>query len=663
MISRSNRYERWDGSQEPFGRDAEELFDRLAEDLFQGGDFDYALHRLMSRGWRDKQGRRLPGFEEMLERLRQKRLAQLKRYNLDDVFGNIREKLNDILRRERQGINDRLEQAPESAKRVLQKITKKKLQELDSLPEDVGGTIRKLNDYEFMDEGAAQAFQQLMEQLKQQVSQTYFKNMTRTMQQLRPEHLGEIKEMLKALNQMLRDRLEGKPPKFEQFMQRFGHFFGPNPPKTLDELIQHLEKQMAQMESLMQSLSPEMRQQMQDLLESTLNDPELQEQMAELAAQLELLSPRPGLGSRYAFYGSESLPLQEALSLMERLQGIEDLESALREGYQGRQLTPEQSQQLQQLLGPDARQAADQMSELAAQLEKKGYVQRGRRGMELTPRGMRRIGQKALRDLYTRLKRDRFGDHPISVRGLGSERSDETKVYEFGDAFNLHVEQTLMNALRRDGSQQPIHLKTEDFEVYRSEFSAQSATVLMIDMSRSMPLRGYFYAAKKVALALDALIRSQFPRDYLQVIAFSDYARPVKSHQLAELTYNESIYGTNIQHGLMLARQFLNRHKTGNKQVIIVTDGEPTAHMEGQQAVFFYPPLPETFQKTLLEVQRCTREHIVINTFMLDNDYHLVSFVKQMTRMNGGRAFFASADRLGDYVLLDYVDRKRKASR
>src|SRR6266576_2280067 len=623
MIARPNRYERWDGSQEPFGRDAEDLFDRLAEDLFQGGDFDYALHRLMSRGWRDRQGRRLPGFEEMLERLRQKRLQQLKRYNLNDVFSNIRERLNDILRRERQGITERLDQAPESAKRVLQRIVKKKLEELE-----------------------------------QQVSQTYFKNMTRTMQQLQPEHLGEIKEMLRALNQMLRDRLEGRPPKFEQFMQRFGHFFGPNPPKTLDELVQQLERQMAQMESLMQSLSPEMRQQMQDLLASTLNDPELQEQMAELAAQLELLSPRAGLGSRYAFYGSESLPLQEAMGLMERLQGIEDLEAALREGYQGRQLTPEQSQQLQQLLGSDARQAADQMSELASQLEKKGYVQRGRRGMELTPRGMRRIGQKALRDLYTRLKRDRFGDHPITVRGLGSERSDETKVYEFGDAFNLDVEQTLMNALRREGSQQPIRLKTDDFEVYRSEFSAQSATVLMIDMSRSMPLRGYFYAAKKVALALDALIRSQFPRDYLQVIAFSDYARPVKSHQLAELTYNESIYGTNIQHGLMLARQFLNRHKTGNKQVIIVTDGEPTAHMEGQQAVFFYPPLPETFQKTLLEVQRCTREHIVINTFMLDNDYHLVSFVKQMTRMNGGRAFFASA-----YGLGDYVDRKRKASR
>jgi uncharacterized protein with von Willebrand factor type A (vWA) domain len=185
----------------------------------------------------------------------------------------------------------------------------------------------------------------------------------------------------------------------------------------------------------------------------------------------------------------------------------------------------------------------------------------------------------------------------------------------------------------------------------------------MIDMSRSMPLRGYFYAAKKMALALDALIRAQFPRDQFHVIAFSDYARPVPKNRLAELTYNESIYGTNIQHGLIQARRLLNRQKGGNKQVIIVTDGEPTAHMEGERAVFFYPPLPETFQKTLLEVQRCTREHIVINTFMLDNDYHLVAFVKQMTRLNGGRAFFASPERLGDYVLLDYVDRKRKQSR
>ncbi len=546
---------------------------------------------------------------------------------------------------------------------MLEKVTAKKLEQLDQLPPDPGGAIRQLTDYEFMDPGAAEAFQKLLEELKQQMAQAYFKNMAQGMRRLDPAQLGEVKEMLRALNQMLRDRMEGRQPDFEGFMRRFGHFFGDNPPRTLDELVQHLERQMAQMESLMQSLSPEMRQELEELIAATFDDAELLAEMAELAAALELLSPRSSLGNRYAFYGSESLPLQEAMDLMGRLQGIEDLEGALRGGYQGRPLSPEQSQQLEQLLGPEASQAADQLSALVEELERKGYVQSGRRGMELTARGVRRIGQKALRDLYTRLKRDRFGDHPISVRGFGSERSDETKGYEFGDAFNLQVEQTLMNALRREGPGRPVHLQTDDFEVYRSELAATCATVLMIDMSRSMPLRGYFYAAKKVALALDALIRSQFPRDHLSVIAFSEYARRIPPAQLAELSYNEYVYGTNIQHGLMLARQYLNRHQDGNKQVIIITDGEPTAHMEGGKAQFFYPPMPETFQRTLQEVQRCTRDHIVINTFMLDNDYHLVSFVKQMTRMNGGRAFFASADRLGDYVLLDYVDRKRKASR
>src|SRR2546421_9755043 len=168
MISRSNRYERWDGSQEPFGRDAEDLFDRLAEDLFQGGDFDYALHRLMSRGWRDKQGRKLPGFEEMLERLRQKRLQQLKRYNLNDVFSNIRERLSEITRRGGQGINERLEQAPESAKRILQKIAKQKLEALDRVPEDEGGAIRELHDYEYMHECPSQAAQNVMDEPKQE---------------------------------------------------------------------------------------------------------------------------------------------------------------------------------------------------------------------------------------------------------------------------------------------------------------------------------------------------------------------------------------------------------------------------------------------------------------------------------------------------------------
>ena len=325
------RYERWDGTQEPFGRDADDLIERLAEDLFQGGDFEYSLRRLLARGWRDAQGRRLPGMEEMLERLRQRRQQQLKRYNLNNLFEDIRERLNDILRRERQGITERLQRQDNAAgQRVLQRIARKKMQELDRIPPEVGAAIRALNEYEFMDEGAKQAFDKLMEELKQQIAQTYLKNMERRIQQLRPEHLSEVKEMLKALNQMLRDRLEGRQPDFAGFMRRFGRYFGPNPPKTLDELIQHLERQMAQMESLMQSLSPGMREELEQLIASTFNDRELLEQMAELAAALELLSPRASLGNRYAFYGSESLPPEGALPPLKHPQGTEELEGALR---------------------------------------------------------------------------------------------------------------------------------------------------------------------------------------------------------------------------------------------------------------------------------------------------------------------------------------------
>src|SRR5207302_683426 len=330
---------------------------------------------------------------------------------------------------------------------------------------------------------------------------------------------------------------------------------------------------------------------------------------------------------------------------------------------------------LRGMLGDDAARSVDQLQQIMRRLEESGLVQRDQRGLQLTARGMRRIGQKALGDLFSRLKRDRFGNHLLQREGAGGERSDDTKPYEFGDPFSLDVEKTVMNAIRREagdrsdeedrnprGLRSTPRLDADDFEVYRSDAAARSCTVLMLDMSRSMPLRGYFYAAKKVALALDSLIRTQFPRDTLHIVGFSDYARVIPPASLPQLTYTEYVYGTNMQHGLMLARHLLGRHPGANKQIIIVSDGEPTAHMEGSHAVFFYPPLPETFHKTLVEVQRCTRDHITINTFMLESNYHLVQFVKQMTRLNRGRAFFISPDRLGDYILIDYVSQRGRAA-
>jgi uncharacterized protein with von Willebrand factor type A (vWA) domain len=677
-LARSSRFSVWDGTQDPLGPDLDELFGRLSEDVFHGWDFESALRRMLSQGWRDRQGKRLLGLEEMMEQLRRRRQQQLERYNLDGVFKDIQEKLDNVVRLERQGIDERLELSQgESARRILERVARARRETLDNLPPEPAAAIKALQDYEFMDPRAEQAFQRLLEELKKGVVDTYFKDMTERLQSMSGQDMAVIRELVRDLNALMRQKLEGVPPEqlqqnYQAFLRKWGQAF-PDAPATFDEFLEQLMRQMARMDSLMQSLSPEMRRQLGDLMESVFSDAEFQGELAQLAGSLELLSPRQRLGNRYAFFGSEQLPLDEAMDLMGRLQTMEELERALRDAYRGEEIDERTRDELRDVLGDEAARSLDQLQQIMRRLEEQGLVQRDQRGLQLTARGMRRIGQKALGDLFSRLKRDRFGNHELRREGFGGERTDDSKAYEFGDAFALDVEKTVMNAIRREAGEEGGrrgggHLRRTpklapgDFEVHRSEASTRSATVLMLDMSRSMPLRGYFYAAKKVALALDSLIRTQFPRDTLHIVGFSDYARVIAPSALPQLTFSEYVYGTNMQHGLMLARSLLARHPGENKQIIIVSDGEPTAHMEGSQAVFFYPPLPDTFRKTLIEVRRCTRESIVINTFMLESNHHLVQFIKQLTRLNRGRAFFISPDRLGDYILLDYVSNRRRAA-
>jgi uncharacterized protein with von Willebrand factor type A (vWA) domain len=704
-VARQHRFSVWDGTQDPLGDDAEALFDRLSEDVFHGWDFETALRRLMSQGWRDRDGRKFAGLEELMERLRKQRQKQLERYSLDNVFKDIEEKLDNVLRLERQGIDERLKNATDgSAQRILERVAKKRREHLDNLPQEPGGAIRELQGYEFMDQRAEQAFQKLLEEIKQNVVNTYFKQMAEQMGQMSQQDISALREMARDLNSLVRQKLEGVPEaqlqhNYEDFLKKWGAMF-PEAPATFDEFLAQLAAQMARMDSLMQSLSPEMRHQLEEMISATFADPDLQAQLAELMSGLELLSDRRHLGQRYSFFGNEQLPFDEAMGVMDRLQAIEELERGLRGMYRGEPLDSTTEEALRDVLGDNAARDLSRLQRMTDQLEQRGLIERDDEGMRLTARGLRRIGQKALGDLFARLRRDRFGDHPVSRHGQSGEREEDTKPYEFGDVFDLDVRETLMNAVRRDADdsgaepgrtvgipapatpalamspppepppslaqrRQPRsvpRLSPEDFVVHRSDTLTRSATVLMLDMSRSMPLRGYFYAAKKVALALDSLIRSAYPRDTLHIIGFSDLAREIKPAALPHLSVNEYVYGTNMQHGLMLARRLLARDPGENKQIIIVSDGEPTAHIENGRPVFFYPPLPETFHKTLLEVKRCTRENIVINTFMLESNHHLVQFVNQMTRLNRGRAFFISPDRLGDYVLVDYVSSKRGAA-
>jgi uncharacterized protein with von Willebrand factor type A (vWA) domain len=680
-LARRARYSRWDGTQSVVDLEADEILDALAEDVMAEGDIGEALRRLIERGWRGSDPTRqdLAGLNDLLERLQRRRDELLDRYQLGDVLGDIRAELEEIVAEERAGIERRLEAASGSPdagpagneagqedpalRNMLRDVAAKRLDHLDSLPPDVGARIRGLQDYDFLEPSARERFDELVQRLQRQVLDQYVAGLSEAIQGITPEDLAANREMVRDLNELLRERMAGGDPDASEFLAKHGRFF-PGA-RTLDDIIEQLADRMAAMQSLLRSLTPEQRAELESMTEALLRDDRLRWDLAQLAANLDALLP-DGLGDRYRFEGDQPLGLDGALEQLGRLQALDTLEDQLGDIASTDDLTAIDRGDVRELLGDDAVRDLDALDDLARRLEQAGYLTRDGRRLELTPRGTRRIGQKVLDDLFARLRKDAFGGHRLDRRGRGGERDETTKPYEFGDPFHLDLQGTLFNALERgegpgaDGGGPGVRLRPDDFEVFRTEQMTRSATVLLVDMSRSMLLRGCFIAAKKVAVALDTLIRTQFPRDHLSVIGFAYYAREIRPGALAELTWHGYEYGTNLQHALMLARRILAREAGANKEIVVITDGEPTAHFEDGQVEFSYPPTRRTISETLREVNRCTREGITINTFMLERSRTLAEFVALMTRMNRGRAFYATPEHLGEYVLVDFVDRRTK---
>ncbi|MBI4498130.1 MAG: VWA domain-containing protein [Chloroflexi bacterium] len=546
----------------------------------------------------------------------------------------------------------------EQMMQFLERLAEEKQQYLDQLPQDPAGQIQRLQNYEFMDPEAKRKFDELMEMLKQQVMDSLFQNMMQGMQGMTPEQMEHLKEMLRQLNRMLKDRLQGKEPNFQEFMEQFGDMF-PGNPQNLDELLEQMQAQMQAMQSLLQSMSQAQRQQLSEVMEQLMQDMGLRQQLMEMSLALDQLFPqeRP---ERYPFRGDDPVSLQEAMRLMEELRELAELEQAVRAAQQRGEIERIDTEQVRDLLGEEDAQNLERLKQIEKLLEEAGYLKRNGNRLELTARAMRKIGQKSLQDIFAQLKKDRFGNHSLDRRGAGRERTDDTKRYEYGDPFFLDLEETLMNALQREGVGTPIKLAPDDFEVYRTEHLTQASTVLMLDLSRSMGLTGRFPAAKKVALALSSLIKTQFPRDQLYIVGFSEYAQELKGDGLQLVNWNHWVSGTNMHHAFMMSRRLLSQHKGGTRQIIMITDGEPTAHLERGYAYFEYPPSLITIRETLKEVQRCTREGITINTFMLERTPYLMEFVQQMAKINRGRVFYTSPDRLGEYILVDYLSHKRR---
>jgi uncharacterized protein with von Willebrand factor type A (vWA) domain len=683
------RYSRWDGTQDIPSLDPDDILAGLTDDLMNFGDLQHALRNLLQRGMRNPMGQRMQGLRDLMQQLRQQRRQQLDKYNLGSVFEDIQNRLEEVLSMENETLDRRLNEAnsriagedgplqafeealqpsnqemtAEEQQRLaemLKSVAEKKKAFLENLPEDAGGRVKELQEYEFMDPEAAAKFQELMEMLKQSLMDGFFKDLYQQIANMSPEDMARMKQMMRDLNQMLSEKMAGGKPDFDGFMQKYGDLFGDNPPQSLDELIEQMTAGIAAMQSLLDSLPSDMRRQLQDLLMDKVADEEIQRELQELQINLDILSPSQDLQNQYPFRGDEELDLLQAMALMGDLQDMDELERQLERTQYGGSLDDIDEDKLRDILGDEAADTLNQLKDFLHALEDAGYIRRKGNQWELTPRGLRKLGEKALGEIYAQLKKSNYGRHDQQDKGHGGERADDTKAYEFGDPFHLHLGETIMNGIFREGPQVPVRLEQDDFQVYRAESLTTTATVLMLDLSWSMALRGSFQAAKKVALALNNLIKTQFPKDALYVLGFSAYARELKADELPYVRWDESVLGTNMHHALMLAQKLLARHNSGTRQIIMISDGEPTAHLEHGRSYFAYPPSPITIRETLKEVRRCTQKNIVINTFMLDRNYYLKEFVNQIAKMNKGRVFYTTPERLGQYILVDYVAQKRK---
>jgi len=446
---------------------------------------------------------------------------------------------------------------------------------------------------------------------------------------------------------------------FDRFMAEFGDMF-PENPQDLEELVDSLTRRMMAAERLLASLSDEQREELAGLMEQAMQDAGLAAEMAGLADALRARRPelgRPQRGVRMS--GNEPLGLGDATSAVAELADLADLESALAQDYAGASLDDIDEEAVARALGRQAVDDIEALRQVERELERQGYLTRSGGNLELTPKAVRRLGDTALRRVFAGLdSAGRDGDHDRQDAGQAGELTGATREWEFGDEQPIDVPATVRSALLR-GAAAPrrgrVPLSPRDFQVAETERRSAAAVCLLVDLSYSMALRGTWAVAKQTALALHALLRSKYPQDAIQVVGFSDYARELRETELAGLGWH-MVQGTNLHHALMLAGRHLDKHPDHEPVVLIVTDGEPTAHLQRNGQPFFdWPPSPETVALTLAEVDKMTRRKAALNIFMLAEDDRLSRFVDNVAKRNGGRVLRAAPERLGEYVVSDFL--------
>ncbi|HVF06902.1 MAG TPA: hypothetical protein VNA20_18840 [Frankiaceae bacterium] len=644
----SVRYGAWAGGPDPLEPpyDIAAAVDRLGDAVLRGDSPREALREMLRRGL---QGRR--GLDDLLRKVRDRRRVVRDRGRLDGTLERVRELLDTAVEQERAAL------FPDPSDRARAAET-----ELDALPGDTARAVRRLADYAWTSPDAAATYEQIRDLLRREVLDTQFRGMKDALAGADPAALQRVKDMLDDLNDLLDADARGEDVSdgFAEFMAAYGDFF-PDGPQSLEELVDSLARRAAAAQRMLNSLSPDQRDELANLMRQAFGDLDMAYQMDRL--QQALRSRRPDLDWQHGERmngGAEPLGMGDATTALQELADLEDVESALHQDYAGASLDDVDEEALRRALGDGAVDDLRALQRLERELTEQGYLTRSGEELELSPKAVRRIGASALARVFKNLDTKGRGDHDVPDAGAAGELTGASRAWRFGDEQPIDVVRTVRNAVvRGDRTGTGVRLAVDDFEVLETERRTSAAVCLLVDLSYSMALRGTWGIAKSTALALHALVTTKFPQDAIHLVGFSDYARELRPTDLAGLSW-DMVQGTNLQHALMIAGRRLAKYPDSEHVVLVITDGEPTAHLQRDgEPLFAWPPLPETLDLTMAEVVKLTRTGATINVFMLDDEPRLVAFVEQLARRNGGRVFAPNADRLGDYVVSDYLRARR----
>jgi uncharacterized protein with von Willebrand factor type A (vWA) domain len=661
------RYGPWRGGPDPLAPpyDVRAAVDEIGRDVLAGTSAHDALRDLLRRGLGGRDG-----LDALADRVRRMREAARRRGALAGTLDQVRAMLDQALAAERDAL------AAEDGEEA-------RLAEMDlaTLPDDVAGAVRALGSHDWRSEEARATYEEILAMLRSEVLDAHFAGLAQALSGQDPEAMARVKDMLADLNALLaaHARAEDTTDRFREFMDRHGELF-PEQPRNVDELVDALARRQAAAERLLASLSPAQREQLEQLMAQALADPDLAAGMAELADNLRAL--RPGMDRqgpvRMAPGGSGGEPLgySAAVEAVAELADLEALGQQIGQAYAGASLDDVDVERLEQRLGGSAVRDLEALRELERELERQGYLSRGQDGLRLTPRAVRRLGESALRRVFAHLEAPGRGDHDEHLPGQADQPTGLTRAWEFGDELPLDAARTVGNALRRGGLPEGVdgagardsadgtgpggvRLLVDDFEVVETERRTTAAVALCVDMSFSMVQEGRWAPMKQTALALTHLVQTRYRQDSLQIIGFDRTARRLSAVELAEAE-PDWVQGTNLQHALMLAGRHLRRHPDAEPVVLVVTDGEPTAHLGEDGLPFFqWPTTQQTLRATIGQVDELRRAGAVLNVFMLGDDPGLARFVDAVARRAGGRVFTPSVDRLGEYVVADYLRTRR----